>query len=71
MNCQSLNGENSTFLHNDDPENLNKIALPENEEKFENFNLINANARSLNNKLGSLIETLEEYEVSVAILSET
>ena len=33
--------------------------------------LMYANARSLNNKVGSLIEVFEEYELSAAILTET
>ena len=36
-----------------------------------NFNFINANARSLNNKIESLIELFNEYELSAAILTET
>ena len=41
------------------------------EEKFHEFKLINANARSLNNKIGSLIDVFDEHNVSIAILSET
>ena len=39
--------------------------------KYIDMNIINANARSLNKKLGSLIESFDEYDLSVALLTET
>ena len=35
------------------------------------LNLINANARSLVNKMGSLIEKMDEYDITAAMLTET
>ena len=43
----------------------------ETNNKFNDINIVNANARSLNNKLGSLIEIFEEYDLTIAVLSET
>ena len=35
------------------------------------LNIMNANARSLNNKIGSLIESFEEFQLTIALLTET
>ena len=39
--------------------------------KFVPVNILNANARSLNNKLCSLIDMYQEFELSISILTET
>ena len=40
-------------------------------KKFHVFKTLIANARSMNNKIGSLIEAFEEFQLSVALISET
>ena len=58
----------TSFLRNDDSRN---ISIERDYERFNYINCINANARSLNNKIGSLVELFEEYELSFALLTET
>ena len=53
--------EESAFLNTEQNESNKSI----------NMNIINANARSLNNKIGSLIDIFDELQLSAAILTET
>ena len=70
------------ILRNDEQANSDLILtlsdLDENENenslqngKYIHMNIINANARSLNNKVQSLIDVFDEYDLSAAIITET
>ena len=70
---ESINLETS-FINSDVSSN-DEISTESQESfdtnKFGELNIINANARSLNNKMQSLIEVFEEYNISIAVLTET
>ena len=55
----------------DDNSSNNVSAIDENDNKCYELDILNANARSLNNKLGSLVDMLNEFEVTFALLTET
>ena len=63
------NAENNSLQLNTN--NLTDAVAGQNENKSFELNIINANARSLNNKVDSLIESFEEYDITFALLSET
>ena len=56
---------NATFSVNDDTADNDINA------NYYEMNILNANARSMNNKIESLIEVFDEYNLTFALLTET
>ena len=74
----SINPSCSDYSSNEQNDSINEISLSLSNTSFNTaerktieLNIVNANARSLNNKIESMVEVFEEFDVSVAVISET